>query len=117
MEKVSSDRCCVIKDMGFVAANSLLQSRHNSSEARERARKSWSTTRAVYRHRGAGYDKKDSVLLAWLQPDIACDSVPGRMATGLPCAGLMTSGGGPSGEGGQAATRDPSPLSVAGVCG
>ena len=89
MEKVSSDRCCVIKDMGFVAANSVLQNRHNSSEARERARKSCSTTRAVYRHQG-DYDKEDSVLLAWLEPDIACDSVPGHMAMGLTCAGSVS---------------------------
>ena len=89
MEKVSFDRCCVIKNMGFVAANSVLQNRHNSSEARERARKSCSTARAVYRHWG-DYDKEDSVLLAWLEPDIACDSVPGHMATGLTCAGSVS---------------------------
>ena len=41
------------------------------------------------RHRG-DYDKEDSVLLAWLEPDIACDSVPGRMATGLTCAGSVS---------------------------
>lgn len=57
--------------------------------------------------------------MAWLEPDIACDS-PWAYGDGLALcrvSGLMTSGGGPSGERGQAATHVLSPFSVAGVCG
>ena len=71
--------------MCFVAANSLLQNRYNSYEARERAQKSCPSTRAVYRHWGIN-DKAENVLLAQLELDIASDYIPGLLATGLTCA-------------------------------